>query len=589
MNSIPTAVPVTRTTSRKRRVSGTGSGSRKSQLGDHFQPPAAPEVPRAPPVSYKEPYVSNGTSPSAGNPTSFAARARGYAAEPEIVSAEISPELEPNSQYASQSRRNNVNTSSKSGNPERIDQPQESTSRRPSKTMEGVQIQQSAAAKVPRQHRVPDVIRDQPATAVPVSESQSTPTTLPARSSTRRSSVGAPDPRKEWAPDRSPLQKLEVKLNDISKEEKRARVEKAEKKLRERLAEEERRRQEQEGQPGASRGHDTTASGPMSGTEPVLSEKVPKAEPRHSEKRSRNRMATPNYVEDIDQQQLERLQQPSNQKATPFSARSIMQGNVRTSQKASSDEIPPQPQSARGVRFQSGNDGAEDNKNLDLQDGNGPTQSQNRRNSDAQGVRTQQISRQDEPAKSSRHAKEVPSQQQALYSSKAQGSGEAGDTTAYGGAADPVPKNSVRARNHAIEYEVPPQTAGGIEARQKVGFGGDPAGALPAPAQRHKHHLSKILHHGHASMPTQTFMSEKQPRHLSEWRQGGIARLTAADLDSTPVGSNEQKAWWEGGNSRTQGTTARAVEQPGSTGAYPQNSGIHPPTRKNCRVFCYSM
>ncbi|RMZ83483.1 hypothetical protein DV737_g1529, partial [Chaetothyriales sp. CBS 132003] len=39
--------------------------------------------------------------------------------------------------------------------------------------------------------------------------------------------------RRDWTPDRSPLQKLEVTLNDISKEEKRARVQEAEMRLRE--------------------------------------------------------------------------------------------------------------------------------------------------------------------------------------------------------------------------------------------------------------------------------------------------------------------------------------------------------------------
>ncbi|KAJ5679579.1 hypothetical protein N7462_007823 [Penicillium macrosclerotiorum] len=42
--------------------------------------------------------------------------------------------------------------------------------------------------------------------------------------------------RRDWASDRSPLQKLEVALNGISKEEKRARVQEAEMRLRERLA-----------------------------------------------------------------------------------------------------------------------------------------------------------------------------------------------------------------------------------------------------------------------------------------------------------------------------------------------------------------
>ncbi|GFF27638.1 uncharacterized protein YGR266W [Aspergillus udagawae] len=54
-----------------------------------------------------------------------------------------------------------------------------------------------------------------------------------SRSSTLRSSTSK---QHDWAPDRSPLQKLEVTLNGISKEEKRARVLEAEMKLKERLA-----------------------------------------------------------------------------------------------------------------------------------------------------------------------------------------------------------------------------------------------------------------------------------------------------------------------------------------------------------------
>lgn len=57
----------------------------------------------------------------------------------------------------------------------------------------------------------------------------------PARSQTTRSG-SANDSRRDWASDRSPLQKLEVTLTGISKEEKRARVQEAEIKARERIA-----------------------------------------------------------------------------------------------------------------------------------------------------------------------------------------------------------------------------------------------------------------------------------------------------------------------------------------------------------------
>ena len=58
---------------------------------------------------------------------------------------------------------------------------------------------------------------------------------MPSRSNTIQSTSGA-STKKDWASDRSPLQKLEVTLSGISKEEKRARVQQAEMRLRERLA-----------------------------------------------------------------------------------------------------------------------------------------------------------------------------------------------------------------------------------------------------------------------------------------------------------------------------------------------------------------
>ncbi|KAJ5125488.1 hypothetical protein N7526_007665 [Penicillium atrosanguineum] len=66
--------------------------------------------------------------------------------------------------------------------------------------------------------------------SAPISPGQPSPL---SRSNTSQSTA---EKRRDWAPDRSPLQKLEVTLNGISKEEKRARVQEAEMRLRERLA-----------------------------------------------------------------------------------------------------------------------------------------------------------------------------------------------------------------------------------------------------------------------------------------------------------------------------------------------------------------
>lgn len=536
MNSVPTAFPATRTTSGKRRLSGTGSGNRKSQVEYRSQPPAAPEVPRAPPALYRDSYTNIGTSPPIGNPTSFAARARGFAEDQEMIPADVSPR---------QSRRRSVNGPSKTVKSEQSDGRQGPESSQPPIAPDGVRIQQSTSAKVPRQRQVTDPQNPQLGTSLPTSAPHANSAAVPARSSTRRSSAGAADPRKEWAPDRSPLQKLEVKLNDISKEEKRARVEKAEKKMRERQAEKERREQGQGLDPDANLRQVREAAGSNnSETKPVLSKRVP--EPNI-------RPVAPTYVEDIDEQQLERQQLPPRKKTAPVAVSSMVQSQTQRSRKTASDDVVAQQQTGRGVRFRSGNSSEENDNNIAPRDREGQLRSQNRPISDLQNSRPQQKIHQRELIKDATNAKEVPSQEQTLYSSKTQSSGETDDPAAYGGAPDPVRGSSVRAQNRAFKYEIPPQTAAGIEARQKVGFGGDPAGALPAPAQRHKHHLSRVLHHTHADVPPQIPNFETQPRHLDEWRQGGTARLTAADFVTGPEVPSGQKAWWEGGKPRGQG------------------------------------
>ena len=586
MNSVPTAVPVTRTTSRKRRISGTGSDKRKPQVEIYSQPPA-PEVPRAPPVSNRGSDMDNAVNPTVGNPTSFAARARGFASDRETTPGEGFAESKPAARPASSSRRGTINHSLKTANAQQQDEHVQTGISQPSATLNGVPIQQSTSAKVPRQIQAPSKHNSQAGVNLVGSEPHEGTGEMPVRSRTKRTSEKAADPRKEWAPDRSPLQKLEVKLNDISKEEKRARVEKAERKLRERKAEEERQRN-QSRQSAAQHGTSRDLQGEtISQGVRNRSKGVPDAAVRHEETRTRNRAVAPAYVEDIDQQQLEKQQQQVDQ--------SVQQNAPQTHQKASPTLVIPQKQAGRGVRFQNGHnvEGSDDTASQDRQESG---QAINPRGVDTQSTRPQQRIRQQELSKDVRHSKEVPSQQQALYSSKAQRSETSDNPANYGGAPDPVPKHSVRAHNHAVKYEVPPQTAAGIEARQKVGFGGDPAGAIAAPAQRQRHHLSRILHHGHENVPTPTSTFETQPRHLDEWRKGGTARLTAASLINEPEVPAERKAWWEGRSSGSQMKTNAALSgrdtQQGPQDAYYTDdngmsrfSGLRP----SGNVLCYPL
>ncbi|KAJ6051151.1 hypothetical protein N7460_001685 [Penicillium canescens] len=86
----------------------------------------------------------------------------------------------------------------------------------------------------------------------------------PSRSNTTRSTKNV---RKDWASDRSPLQKLEVTLTGISKEEKRARVQEAEMKARERIARQKAEKEKAESMAAVAR--EASAQRPQPETKPV--------------------------------------------------------------------------------------------------------------------------------------------------------------------------------------------------------------------------------------------------------------------------------------------------------------------------------
>lgn len=83
--------------------------------------------------------------------------------------------------------------------------------------------------------------------------------------------------RRDWAPDRSPLQKLEVTLNDISKEEKRARVQEAEMLLRERNARTTSGKVDSR-QTGQSARRNTSGKQPAADLEPEVEQETPALE-----------------------------------------------------------------------------------------------------------------------------------------------------------------------------------------------------------------------------------------------------------------------------------------------------------------------
>ena len=567
----PVTDGLARTTSRRRRPSGSGGG--RIAIGNFPQPPA-PEVPKAPPVSYRPPYALETYGRSANAyPASFAERARVLTEKDTTTDlADLIPEPVP--QPPRRERRGSLNRPIGGVYSEIQQHKRDSYPPRNGPISPRRFSNPSSPQQFPATNASPS--NQEHASSAPKQYADFTPP--PPQASTRRASAGVVQAlRKEWAPDRSPLQKLEVKLGDIGKEEKRARVEKAERRLRESQAREASRKSDLAGGPPVDRSSSRSVSADVGAPRPrrypnqALKESVGtdvqrfEAEPSTSFPNPQTH--EPNRIPQSDQY-LETLQQDSYQKRRSErlpteSGQPLSQDRSQRTPARTSEISRPEQQPERGVRFQ----GEDDTEDLVAYSANSnKTDSRHRRRmsrteaaklGETRGAQRDRL-RQDPPTMANQsRSKEVPLQQQELYSSKGETTHDNATAATYGGVADPLPGYAVRGQRQIPKYEIPPQSAAGIQARQKFGFGSGPEGFIEAQAHR-KHHLSDILHRGHNHARDAFENSGNGSKTLDEWRQGGTARLTATDFISGNETESDQNAWWEKGASESRRKSRRA-------------------------------
>jgi hypothetical protein len=215
-------------------INGVGSsrrgGTESDQRSNAVYPmnaPAAPEVPRGPPISYR-----NTSKDQALPQRSFSQRARTRPFADEVFAEDGQKE---------DFGGNGVNSRLEETSNVYEDEPASTNRRDRTKPLHvDTDVRRGKSVRQTTRPNIPPVESPQPPQK---SQSQSRDTRrasdtiqrlTDSKSATQRSSTMqypskmTEDQRREWAPDRSPLQKLEVTLNDISKEEKRARVEEAE-------------------------------------------------------------------------------------------------------------------------------------------------------------------------------------------------------------------------------------------------------------------------------------------------------------------------------------------------------------------------
>ena len=307
-------------------------------------------------------------------------------------------------------------------------------------------------------------------TKAPVEQSRVSPPSEivhPRRASTM-SSRGRSE---KWATDRSPLQNLELKLSDISKEEKRARVEQAEQKLRQSkiTAQQNQSKAQEDNQANIARrvSAGQTLPRPSGPRELVESGKGSAAETAR-----RNSRAS-------------RLPKP-----IPIRDSSRDRGTTSQSRNTSS-----QSATKRVVNTE-----------------------------DSESVANQRPRSTSEDADSTQRAtarKQIPAEQKNLYGSRAQASPSNDRAEAYSGGPDIGPEEPVVNAPSGPKHRMPPQTAAGVQARRKVGFDND-VSSLTDDTNQNAKSLDELRGAGVARLTDQDFVDE--PVNEFPWWENQASR-----------------------------------------------------------------
>lgn len=347
--------------------------------------------------------------------------------------------------------------------------------------------------------------------------------------------------------ERSPLQRLEGRLDGISKEEKRARIEHAEHRAHQQSAANQSRRVHTSGpqrppteqDPGYYRHERRHSSAP-----------VPVAERGHDLERRRPSLDYGGYpAETINPDVVD-----AGQKFRRASDALRMQNQHGAAENKPLLDAPRDTDQERSFlksyrhrARDAGFAGAAAAASVPGSDGTGSRQSSR-----------QHVTPLAHPT-SNNDAHGVPLSQQQLHSDR-MGAGQSLKAAVQHQDPDPLPPHTVKTgQNHGPAYTVPPQTAGGQDARNYVGFASVQPVAPPRNdrSSGHHHGISNLFHRHH-----QKEGSYRKRPELQEWRQAGIARLTVDDFDvqdMSKTGTDKNVPWWDGRGPRRSSAGSNTV------------------------------
>ncbi|OQU93682.1 hypothetical protein CLAIMM_00162 [Cladophialophora immunda] len=583
-----------------RRYSG-GQGRRplSQNLEDTVQlPPAAPEVPQGPPISYRG--FGQGADP--GPQRSFSQRAKGRPFHREAF-ADLEDEYpeetaKPKQRIVSEPVRREAMpiVSRKPAPPDGLrlntaDLNGSSAAKMPGREMQSAR---EPSHNEPRSNQQPRRASDTPRR---VEE----PVSAVSRSSAFRDEAH----RRDWAPDRSPLQKLEVTLNDISKEEKRARVQEAEMLLRDRDSKSARKVAESPRETGQASIPAAPASRSAPKRERAIDQEVPTLE---------NAV----LVRNLSTTQRQRLQHSTTVDSHRPDVRSLSgEGHPGFEYTISS---PLQPAHA-GQRRQSGSKNrrvSESSQDVPLDSPRAVTEevavkpetvrAGKQREIPPMGAKVEALDGQARTRTSEAQAPSVPSRDD--FSERQRNASHKAALEKLTGVSDPVrlgrdgsrrlqkaPQRDVDERNASagrVPSRIPvPTSATTSQVRRQEQYN-----QVAADVKNEVTHIQQrpqtppislgLQSSPHPSSPQsppakpvdvirqrqrKSSVSFKEPlnnRPVDEWKEAGTARLTAIDFSTEPINpADKGKAWWEQAatsSGRRRSRSAKVADNPGAGG-----------------------
>ncbi|KAI9728818.1 MAG: hypothetical protein M1834_007204 [Cirrosporium novae-zelandiae] len=540
--------------------------------------PPAPDVPRAPPISYRDPYGNSIKPRSGGHSRSFSART--YADNAHVPITVQAYETRSRSNSAGKDDRHHRRGSVDGHNNVKYADIKQavpasyattSAANDPPTEPRNDGTHHTSSSKAHRSNSTSRRLPDPPNPQTSHSSSRRTASNshkTHTRSNSRAVSVpfnATVEQKREWAPDRSPLQKLEVTLGDISKEEKRARVAEAEMQVKETNPSQ-----------GGSRSNGEKVSGSSkrehahhNSTRHAVADGANMNRNHSTRERSRNQPSTSRKDEtrhpsmdhhgDHDYYETRRTESRSNgngsQSQRPPKTNGQQSSAHRHNQSSGKPVVweyetreqfyvPPGKNEAvsTGYEVRDKSTNHHDRSNSDQSRGFHETIISSSGTTGAVVGRSNSRKLHKDPPQ----VKSIGggnngwslnvAQDQQTQNRRNDKSYRAYDDQLD----DALPRESVEVRRgNSLSYDRPPQKIGGPSlAPQSV----NPDGV------QHRHHLTGIF----SREPKNQSISIQDPRaaapRLDEWKTAGAARLMGEALDLSDPAST--KAWWEGGSTR---------------------------------------